>query len=151
MPVVRSTWLSAKSSTASWGKPSSVSRPNLNVICESFNVPGRVVGCPGGATLRLVALHRAFIHGEVDVDGIDRHDRRQHRIASPRVDEVALTQHRAADSPGDRRGDLGIFQIQPWRDDLLFVGLDLGLQRQGVGFGLFNLALAGAAFGRADP
>ena len=38
----------------------------------------------------LVPLHGAFVDVEINVDRVDRHDRREHRIAPAGIDEVAL-------------------------------------------------------------
>ena len=110
VPVCGSTWLLAKSSTPACGK--AVVGLQAEGEGELRLADRRRPGRAGFAADCGVALERTLVDVEVDVDRVDRDDRRQHRVAPAGVDEVAGGQHRPADAPGDRRGDLRVLQVQ---------------------------------------
>ena len=118
LPVVGSTWLSRKLMLPWWGK--------RLLALEAHEDRQHLAGLGGLILPSLIALRTSqqggLVHVEVGVHRVQRDDRGQHRLVL--VDQVAERQVVAADLAVDRRLDLGEFEVELVRLQVVFVGLD---------------------------
>ena len=126
VPVAWSSRFSAKSSLPLNGRPRRSARRTVTSRppAPSCIEPPRVAGVAG------IGEVGALIDVEIEVDRIDRDDRGQQGLV--RLHEIADRDQAAVDAAGQRRLDLGEFEVEAGPPQRRLRALVLGLRSQGI-------------------